>query len=231
MNAISVSSQDIYNDSNDTLNNKKNVENITNDSEEENSDNEEDESDNGEDDNDDESEDDNNDNDERDSDNESDNDDDDYEHENPAPDLNVVASNLLNDDSDDEYEDDLQKFDEDLINSYIKEIHPEVISQNFDEISKMVTVSRNAYNIIVDPLHKTLPFLTKYEKTRVIGQRAKQIEHGATPFVSVPPNIIDSHLIAEMELQEKKIPFIIRRPLPNGSFEYWDINDLENINF
>ena len=52
-----------------------------------------------------------------------------------------------------------------------------------------------------------------------MGQRAKQIEGGAQPFVAVEPNIIDSYLIAENELREKKIPFIIRRPIPNGGFE------------
>ena len=38
---------------------------------------------------------------------------------------------------------------------------------------------------------------------------------------------LHEYLIANRELQEKKIPFIIRRPLPNGGSEYWDIRDLE----
>ena len=68
--------------------------------------------------------------------------------------------------------------------------------------------------------------MSKYEYTRVLGQRAKQIEGGAKPFVEVEPNIIDSYIIAENELREKKIPFIIKRPLPNGSNEYWKVSDL-----
>ena len=28
---------------------------------------------------------------------------------------------------------------------------------------------------------------------------------------------------------QKKIPFIIRRPIPNGGSEYWKVNDLKNI--
>ena len=32
---------------------------------------------------------------------------------------------------------------------------------------------------------------------------------------------------AEMELKEKVIPFIIRRPLANGASEYWTLQDLE----
>ena len=58
-------------------------------------------------------------------------------------------------------------------------------------------------------------------------QRAKQIESGAAPFVAIASNVIDSYIIAEDELKQKKIPFIIRRPIPNGGFEYWNINDLE----
>jgi DNA-directed RNA polymerase subunit K/omega len=39
--------------------------------------------------------------------------------------------------------------------------------------------------------------------------------------------MIDAYLIALKELEEKKIPFIIKRPLPNGVIEYWRISDLE----
>jgi DNA-directed RNA polymerase I, II, and III subunit RPABC2 len=90
---------------------------------------------------------------------------------------------------------------------------------------------RNSDNIIVDPLHRTIPFLTKYEKARILGQRAKQIETGAKPLVKLPENIIDSYVIAELELKEKKIPFIIKRPIPSGGFEYWYLKDLEMIGY
>jgi DNA-directed RNA polymerase I, II, and III subunit RPABC2 len=93
----------------------------------------------------------------------------------------------------------------------------------------MAKVVRNEAGIIIDDLHKTVPFLTKYEKTSIIGQRAKHINSGANPFVIVPANVIDGYLIATMELNEKKIPFIIRRPIPGGSCEYWHVNDLELI--
>ena len=41
--------------------------------------------------------------------------------------------------------------------------------------------------------------------------------------------MIDGYTIALQELKEGKIPFIIRRPLPNGASEYWKINDLERL--
>ena len=136
------------------------------------------------------------------------------------------------DDDEDEYEENyLQKFDNELNRNYITEFHPECLFHNNDEISKLSNVIRDENNIIIDPLHKTLPYLTKYEKARVLGQRAKQIETGAKPLVKIPENIIDSYVIAELELREKKIPFIIKRPIPGGGFEYWNLRDLENINF
>ncbi len=84
-------------------------------------------------------------------------------------------------------------------------------------------------NVIVDELHKTVPILTKYEKTRILGERTKQINNGSKPFVEVQNDIIDGYLIACKELEEKKMPFIIRRPLPSGGSEYWHLKDLEVI--
>jgi len=137
-------------------------------------------------------------------------------------------------DDDDEDEDDenyLQKFDTEIIKNYVTEFHPECASHNYEEIEKLTIVVRNEDGIIIDSLHKTIPYLTKYEKARILGQRAKQIETGAKPLVKVPENIVDSYIIAELELKEKKIPFIIRRPIPNGGCEYWRLKDLETIGF
>jgi DNA-directed RNA polymerase I, II, and III subunit RPABC2 len=133
--------------------------------------------------------------------------------------------------SDDEDNDEskLKKFDKELRNDYLVNFHPESLIQNYDEIYNLARVVRDPNGVIVDNLHKTLPMLTKYEKTRILGQRAKQINNGATPFIKVPEGIIDGYLIALKELEEKKIPFIIRRPLPNRGSEYWHIEDLEII--
>jgi DNA-directed RNA polymerase subunit K/omega len=135
------------------------------------------------------------------------------------------------DDDDDTEENYLQKFDAQINKNYIFDFHPECISHNYDEISSLTKVVRDSDNIIIDPLHKTIPFLTKYERARVLGQRAKQIETGARPLVKVPETIVDSYVIAELELQQKRIPFIIRRPFPNGGCEYWNLKDLEIILF
>jgi len=79
----------------------------------------------------------------------------------------------------------------------------------------------------VDPLHQTLPFLTKYERATILGKRAEQIESGAPPMIPLEPHIIDAYVIAQKELAERKIPFIVKRPLPNGAVEYWRLTDFE----
>jgi DNA-directed RNA polymerase subunit K/omega len=48
-------------------------------------------------------------------------------------------------------------------------------------------------------------------------------------MIKLTTNIIDGYLIALKELEEKKIPVIIRRPLPNNTSEYWHLKDLEII--
>ena len=67
--------------------------------------------------------------------------------------------------------------------------------------------------------------LTKYERTRVLGERASQIENGSTILISNPERFNNSYRIAEEELKQKKIPFIIKRPYNNG-YEYFKLSDL-----
>lgn len=135
------------------------------------------------------------------------------------------------DEDDDENDNYLQKFDEGISKNYILNNHPECIVHNYNEVLSMCRVIRDSNGIIIDDLHKTLPYLTKYERARILGVRAKQINTGATPFVKLNEEIIDGYVIAEMELKEKKIPFIIKRPMPNGGSEYWFLKDLEDLSF
>ena len=74
--------------------------------------------------------------------------------------------------------------------------------------------------------HLTYPFLTLYEKTKIIGLRANQLSKGARPYVPVPDHITSVRDIARMELEQKRLPFIVKRPLPNGTYEYWRLSDL-----
>jgi len=136
---------------------------------------------------------------------------------------------------DDEDEDNnelyLKKFDRELNSNFIQQTHPESQRHNYDEIENLAKVFRNKDGHIVDDLHQTNPYLTKYEKTKILGLRAKQINAGALPFVDVPEKVIDGYTIAQLELKEKKMPFIIRRPLPCGASEYWHLQDLEDLEY
>lgn len=142
-----------------------------------------------------------------------------------------IASNLIDNLSDDEDEDEdyLQKIDDDLHNHFLQSFHPELLQHNYEEVAALTKVTRNTEGIIIDPLHRTLPFITRYERAKILGERASQLEAGAKPMVKVEPNVLDGYLIALKEFEEKKIPFIVKRPLPNGSCEYWKLQDLEII--
>lgn len=78
----------------------------------------------------------------------------------------------------------------------------------------------------LDAHHSTYPFLTSYERTKCISFRASQIANSAKPYILVPEEVSDSYEIAKMELDAKRLPFIIKRPLPDGSFEVWRLSDL-----
>jgi len=73
--------------------------------------------------------------------------------------------------------------------------------------------------------YKTSPSLTKYERCKVIAERANQINHGSHIFIQNSERFNNAYDIAVQELNEKRIPFIIKRPYGN-TFEYWKLNDL-----
>lgn len=66
------------------------------------------------------------------------------------------------------------------------------------------------------------PFLTKYEKARVLGTRALQISYNA-PIMIDTKGETNPLLIAEMELEQNKLPIIIVRPMPDGTNEYFNL--------
>ena len=80
----------------------------------------------------------------------------------------------------------------------------------------------------VKPKNMTTKYLTKYERARLLGTRAQQISMGA-PILVDPEGEMDPLMIAKRELIEKKIPFIIRRYFPDGSFVDLNAGDLEII--
>ena len=124
-------------------------------------------------------------------------------------------------------ENDFHKFNNELKINHTLNYHNECLYKNFNEIKELCKIIRNKDGIIVDEMHKTMPLLTKYEKTKILGMRVKQLNSGANPYITINEKIIDNYLIAQMELEQKKLPFIIQRPLPNNNFEYWKLQDLD----
>lgn len=155
-------------------------------------------------------------------------DEEDLETEEEEPDSKNEADAIELEDNDYTIEnnDDIRQFDDTL--KYMEIYHPEDIHVSFDEMYKLSLITRNENGIIIDDNHKTFPILSKYEKTKLIGLRVTQINKGSEPYVT-SKSILDPPLIAERELKEKKIPFIIKRPLPNGKYEFWNVKDLEVI--
>ena len=141
---------------------------------------------------------------------------------------NIINRDNFDEDDDDDFDETyFQKLNKDVHDNIIQNYHPELKIHNVHEIKAACKIIKDENGNIIDPLHKTLPFITRYEKTRILGERAKQINEGAKPFVEIEKSMIDGYLIALQEFKEKKIPFIIQRPLPSGNSEYWKFCDLE----
>jgi len=101
------------------------------------------------------------------------------------------------------------------------------------DVSKYVQPSKNDFNEVMkksegfsDANHISDPYMTKYEYTRIRGTRLQQLASGSPPFVIVPPHVSSIEEIFELEFEQKKLPFIVKRPLPNGEFEYWKFKNL-----
>ncbi len=103
----------------------------------------------------------------------------------------------------------------DYIESVIPKLHLEIIP-----------AGPRAEGLTVDKNHLSYPFLNKYEITKIIGHRANELSQGARPYINLEKHITDPKEIARMELEQRRLPYIIKRPMPNGKFEYWRLTDL-----
>lgn len=154
---------------------------------------------------------------------------DDEEEDDDEDDEDDESVSLQNDDDDDDDVSVESDFEPRQVNdeNYIKIYHPETLPINFDEMYNKTLIKRDSNGLIYDENHKTIPILSKYERTKVEGLRVKQLNKGAVPFIDGMDLVLDNNIIAKEELKQKKIPFIIRRPLPGGKYEFWNIKDLE----
>ena len=93
-------------------------------------------------------------------------------------------------------------------------LHPEVASITRDDVIESQKTARI-----------TMPYYSKYEYTTLLGTRAQQLAEGAKPLVSLEGMVTSDPRfvwnLAQKEILEQKLPFIIHRRLPNGISEYW----------
>ncbi|CAG8794503.1 17442_t:CDS:2, partial [Cetraspora pellucida] len=82
-----------------------------------------------------------------------------------------------------------------------------------------------AEKVVQEKERVTTPYMTKYEKARILGTRALQISMNA-PILVDRDNETDPLEIAKKELRQKKIPLMVRRFLPDGSYEDWHVREL-----
>ena len=120
------------------------------------------------------------------------------------------------DEVEDEVEDDLEEEEDELLNdldNYINE------NENKEEV-KNIEIKEKV----------TLPILTKYERNFVLGFRTQQIINGSVILIDINKlKNKTAYNIALEELKQKKIPFKIKRVLPNGNVEKWDIEEFITI--
>lgn len=123
---------------------------------------------------------------------------------------------------------------EDAINAYKKIFESkELTDDERAELDKKIKEMEQREIIDADPIHKIIeielagkgkiaigpPTLTRFEKARILGARALQLSQGAPPFIEIPSTARTSLDIALQELEDRAIPIVIRRRLPNGDYQ------------
>ena len=103
--------------------------------------------------------------------------------------------------------------------------HPETILDYSEKVTPMIAIQEVPPSG-KDVGHKSQPFLSVYEKTKILGFRANQLAQGAPPYIERPEHVTSVFEIAKLELEQRRLPYIIKRPMPNGTFEYWRMSDL-----
>jgi DNA-directed RNA polymerase subunit K/omega len=103
--------------------------------------------------------------------------------------------------------------EEETVTTFTEDFDQASFQQNYSKLKKK---------------YQTRPYLTKYEKTKILSERSQQIANGSKPFIKNPESFSSVYEIAMEELKNKRIPFIIQRPF-NNSFEYWKLEDLNII--
>ena len=105
--------------------------------------------------------------------------------------------------------------------------HPECRLDYVEQVNEKLSLSAYPADSGADPQHKSVPYLTMFEKAKLLGFRANQLAQGSQTFLEKrPEHVVDVLEIARLELEERRLPYILKRPMPDGSFEYVRLSDL-----
>jgi DNA-directed RNA polymerase subunit K/omega len=123
--------------------------------------------------------------------------------------------------------------DEDEINDLEHEQEPEndmvciMEDVNDDEVYYNIEIPTTTdVKYLSDKERISVNRLTRYEMVRILGERTKQITMGAKPLIKNSKNLTNEQIVNE-EFKNNMIPFKIKRPLPNGKFEIWNLDELK----
>ena len=123
-----------------------------------------------------------------------------------------ILKKKLSDDEDDEDNEDNEKYNKNENDLY----EPEFIDYSLIDEEEKIEIDAKI----------TRPFLTKYERVKLLAYRTNQLARGAKTMIKTK-KLMSSKEIAIIELNEKVIPLLLLRPIPNGKSELWNIRELE----
>ena len=118
----------------------------------------------------------------------------------------------------DEYDDYNDEIEEIFDINTLEETELDIIDDNTEIINNIESTE-------IINARQTTQYITKYEKAKIIGFRAQQLSKGAEPSIQIG-NEYNPYNIALMELEQNKLPLMIKRTLPNGNIEYWKTSEL-----
>lgn len=92
-----------------------------------------------------------------------------------------------------------------------------------------VVITEAPSRMIPPELRCTFPVLTKYERARIVGMRARLIDEGAPLLIDRPEGVTDPVQLAILELKAKRSASVIRRTFSDGSYEDWRVEEMQVI--
>lgn len=111
-----------------------------------------------------------------------------------------------------------------------KDSHTNFIKKNnIDVLDSEMYTNNDLHKIDIygsDDTRQTSEIMTLAEYTRVVSERAKQIENGSPIFIQDIGDESNPIIIAEMEIVQKKCPMLITRYLSANIVEIYKVNEM-----